>query len=251
MTDKVKILVVDDDPYLLDLLIETLTTIGYEAQGASNAEQALARLGQTEIQLVITDVKMPEMDGLALAARIKADYPGLPIIFISGVFTPSILQKIEGAGFISKPFRIGQLEDMIEKTVASGQEAGKPDSGVILVVDDDDSFRVMLTETLKMSGYRVVNAANAREALSRLDEGGIGAVIADVKMPGMDGIALTTQIKKDRPDIPVILITAYMALGCEPEVSLPADGFLMKPFKIESITALLENLKDAGTPQTR
>ena len=251
MTDKVKILVVDDDPYLLDLLIETLTNIGYDDLGASNAERPLARLGQTEVQLVVTDVKMPEMDGLELAARIKADYPGLPIIFISGVFTPSVLHKIDGVGFISKPFRIGQLEDMIEKTVASGQASGRPDGGVILVVDDDDSFRVMLTETLKMSGYRVVNAADAREALSLLDEGGIGAVIADVKMPGMDGIALTTRIKKDRPDIPVILITAYMALDREPEASQPADGFLMKPFKIESITALLENLKDAGTPQRR
>ena len=68
-------------------------------------------------------------------------------------------------------------------------------------------------------------------------------LIADVNMPFMDGVTLLKQIKKDWPQIPVILITGYFADGEGPlDSSAKADGFLMKPFKIQSITEILKNI---------
>ena len=75
MTENTYILVVDDDPSLLDLLLETLNTIGYNTIGAENGEEALVKLKDHNFHLVITDIKMPGMDGFTLAEHIHENYP--------------------------------------------------------------------------------------------------------------------------------------------------------------------------------
>lgn len=242
MPGKIKILVVDDDPSLLDLLIETLNTIGYDAAGVQSAAEALNRLNEAEFQLVITDIKMPGMDGFALAEKIGQDYSDLPVIFITGVFTSQILEKTVSDRVLAKPFRIGQLESLIKKSLAPRQETSAGGEQ-ILVVDDDDSFRMMLTETLKLSDYSVISANDGEEAMDILSRENISAVITDLKMPGMDGAELARQIKNNWQDIPVVIVTAYLSQDQAIASLEAADGYLMKPFKIESITDLLESLK--------
>jgi DNA-binding NtrC family response regulator len=240
-----RILVVDDDRYLLDLLIETLKSIGYDACGVSNAGEALRTLDTCDFQLVISDIKMPEMDGVAFAEEVKRSHPDLPVIFITGVFNSSIMKESPAVGFLAKPFRIGQMEELIRTVIALARPVGQPaPANQVLVVDDDDTFRTMLMETLKLSGYSVTGAINADEAVGILNRGGIGTVITDVKMPGMDGITLAKYVKKNWPAIPVVLVTGYYPVA-EKQVNTMdyADGFLMKPFRIESITELLESLQ--------
>lgn len=250
MAAEVKILVVDDDPYLLDMLIETLRTIGYDTAGASGAEEALRFLDETPVDLVITDIRMPGMDGVEFARRVKQQQPDLPVIFITGAFNSSILKTIEAEGFLAKPFRIGQIEDLIEDIMSRLAASASPKRGdTILIVDDDDTFRLMLMETLKMSGYKTLGAPGSDEAMTVVDNPAIDAVITDLKMPGMDGITLAGQIKRRRPNLPVIIVTGYIpAEGEHPPAVDAVDGFLMKPFKIESITQLLETIKRRRTP---
>lgn len=246
MADNLRILVVDDDPYLLDLLIETLTSIGYDAVGATNGNEALVELKKSVFGLVITDIKMPEINGLELARIIKNDYPRLPVILITGVFSADILEGSKADGLLTKPFRIGHMEELIARTVAPERLSGNDSSGKVLIVDDDDGFRLMLSETLKLSGYSVIAASDAGQALSRIEKGNIATVITDIKMPGMDGISLARHIRNHFPHIRVILVTAFLSPENQFDENNDADGFLMKPFRVESITDLLENLKDAG-----
>ncbi|MCP4566230.1 MAG: response regulator [FCB group bacterium] len=246
MADNLRILVVDDDPYLLDLLIETLASIGYDAVGATNGDEALAELRKSVFGLVITDIKMPGINGLELAKIIKNDYPRLPVILITGVFSADILNNSDADGLLTKPFRIGHMEELIARTISSERLSGSDSSGKVLVVDDDDGFRLMLSETLKLSGYSVIAASDAGQALSRIRKGNVSTVITDIKMPGMDGISLARHIKNHFPHIRVILVTAFLSPENQFEENNDADGFLMKPFRVESITDLLENLKDAG-----
>jgi DNA-binding NtrC family response regulator len=250
MAADVKILVVDDDPYLLDMLIETLRTIGYDAAGVPSAEEALRFLDATPVDLVITDIRMPGMDGVEFTRLVKQRQPDLPVIFITGAFNSSILKTTEADGFLAKPFRIGQIEELIEDVMSRLPASVSPKRGdTILVVDDDDTFRQMLMETLKVSGYKTLGAAGSAEAMTALDNPAIDAVITDIKMPGMDGITLAGHIKQRRPKLPVILMTGYIpAEGEHPPVVDSVDGFLIKPFKIESITDLLETLKRRRTP---
>ncbi|MEE9442017.1 MAG: response regulator [candidate division Zixibacteria bacterium] len=249
MNDSLAILVVDDDPLLLDLMVETLNTIGYRADGVLSGKEALEYLEDNDVQLLITDIKMPEMDGIELSQQIKNLYPRLPLIFISAAFTPAVLQRIEGEPFLTKPFRISQVEALIKNSLepVSDTKSAKP-ADSILVVDDDDGFRIMLMENLRISGYKVCGVSDARKALERLKRGGINAVITDFKMPGMDGLSLSRYIRQQWPDLPVILVTAYINIDENPEVQFnDADGYLMKPFKIDSITGLLEMIKREKT----
>jgi DNA-binding NtrC family response regulator len=244
MPNDIKILVVDDDPYLLDLLIETLQTIGYDSIAAGGAKEALELLQSTTVHLIITDIKMPGMSGIEFAQVVKKDYPDIPVIFITGVFNSSIVQMNDSAGFLAKPFRIGQLEELIHIAIRkSSDQDSSEDADTILVVDDDNSFRFMLMETLKLAGYSVVGAANGTEALTLLERGGIGTVITDMKMPEVDGISLVKLIKNNWPSIPVIFVTAYIhAEDALMESEVMTDGFLMKPFRMESITKILGEL---------
>ena len=84
-----------------------------------------------------------------------------------------------------------------------------PKAATILVVDDEESIRLLLHEELSDLGYRVLLAADAHEALGRL-EGEIPDLISiDIKMPGMDGIELLRHIRMTHRDLPVVLYTAY------------------------------------------
>lgn len=112
-----RILVVDDDSRLLGLLTDTLETIGYTAEDASSAKEALAKLAESKFHLIISDIKMPEMDGLSLLSRIRENYPGLPVIFITGQPQTDILRSANPEGILSKPFRISNLEDLIEQAL--------------------------------------------------------------------------------------------------------------------------------------
>ncbi len=245
MPEKIKILTVDDDPYLRDLLLETLTAIGYDAIGAESVDDAIQILNNpthANIRLVITDIKMPGKSGLDLSETLAGSHPQLPVIFISGVFSRQIIETARTRPFIEKPFRIALLEQKIEEVLSldiANDDFRKP----VLVVDDDDTFRAMLIETLKLSGYTVVGAADGEGALRMLKSQDFATVITDIRMPGIDGIDLAGEIKNLRPTLPVILMTAYLSAEHEEQARDIADAFLLKPFKIEHITSLLSNLQ--------
>ena len=123
---RAKILVVDDDAALLSLLIDTLSAIGYNATGAGSGARALELLAESAFDLMITDIRMPEMDGLRLRDRVRRLYPEMPVLFVTGVALPDIIAQASPDGVLEKPFRISQIEALIESTLASTPFA--PDS---------------------------------------------------------------------------------------------------------------------------
>jgi two-component system response regulator FlrC len=108
----------------------------------------------------------------------------------------------------------------------------------VLIVEDDASLREALSDTLELAGYKAITAADAEQALAWLDKGRPGLVLSDVQMPGMDGHALLTTLKARRPEIPVILMTAYGQI--ERAVQAIREGaadYLPKPFESERLLA--------------
>jgi CheY-like chemotaxis protein len=93
-----------------------LFTEDYELLAAHNGTTALALLAQRPVALVITDLRMPDMDGVTLAAAIKAHAPQCPIILMTGYPSPEIKQRADAAGveyFLPKPFGIDQLAALV------------------------------------------------------------------------------------------------------------------------------------------
>jgi len=110
----------------------------------------------------------------------------------------------------------------------------------ILVVDDEPSIRELLVKTLSLAEYDVDTAADGNTALSRLRDGGIACdlAIVDLKMPGMDGLMLIRQLKKERPDLPVIIITGFSTeVSAIEAINLGVAGYLTKPFRVPQVLA--------------
>jgi two-component system response regulator FlrC len=108
----------------------------------------------------------------------------------------------------------------------------------ILVVEDDAPLREALADTLDLAGYSVMTAVNAELALALLEQGAPGLVLTDVQMPGMDGHALLRTIKARRPEIPVLLMTAYGQIERAVEAMREgASDYLPKPFEPERLLA--------------
>ncbi len=240
----VKILVVDDDQRLLSLLDDTLTSVGYTTTTALSANQAIHSLSKKVYDLVITDISMPEMDGFELLKKIRKVHAKLPVIFITGTTRQEYVGKADPEGFLAKPFRISNLEELIEKALSGKEVKLEPKLRRVLVIDDDENFREMLIEALKVCDYSAIPAANPKQALEILEGIEVDAVVTDIKMPVMDGVSLTRTIKEKHPNLPVILISAYHAFEkySFDDQNKVADGILQKPFGLELILEMLEKV---------
>ena len=113
--------------------------------------------------------------------------------------------------------------------------------GKVLVVDDEQGMREFLTVLLEKQGHRVTAAADGERALQLVAEQPPDLVISDLRMPNVDGIGLLAGIRKQHPELPVILITAYASSDSAIQaMRLGADDYITKPFRIEEIRLVVE-----------
>ncbi len=109
----------------------------------------------------------------------------------------------------------------------------------ILVVEDDAALREALTDTLRAAGLAVLAAADAPAALRLLERPGIALVITDVQMPGPDGYELLAAVKRRRPDVPVVLMTAYGTVAkAVAAIHGGATDYIVKPFEAQALIDL-------------
>ncbi len=125
-----KVLVVDDEKYILEEISETLTDEGYECFPANSADDALAILrDDPEIALVVTDLKMPGKTGGDLIKEVRAEFDrDIKFIIMSGHGSPTVKTNgvdIKAFPFLRKPLDIGEFLEMVERVAAS--MSGKPD----------------------------------------------------------------------------------------------------------------------------
>ena len=109
----------------------------------------------------------------------------------------------------------------------------------VLVVDDEASIRDILAKTLALAEYEVDTAADATVALDRMRERrNYDLLIADLRMPGMDGLSLIREVKHINPNLPVIIITGFSTESSAIEaVNLGVAGYLTKPFRVPQVLA--------------
>ena len=115
-----RILVVDDDKELADNLVEYLSKLGYQAAPAYGGREALSRFEQGDFQLVITDLKMPEMDGMELLEAVKALDRRVVAMVITGYGTiESAVDAIKKGAYdyIPKPFKMEELEVIVSRAL--------------------------------------------------------------------------------------------------------------------------------------
>lgn len=120
-TSGLEILVVDDDRLVLNVVSEIVSAVGHHPQTAADGNAALLAMSAHRYDLVISDIRMPGMDGFQLAARVRAEYPDTYLILMTGFSSDSTFKeamKLDVDAYLSKPFKSAELIHVLDKIVA-------------------------------------------------------------------------------------------------------------------------------------
>jgi len=115
----------------------------------------------------------------------------------------------------------------------------------ILIVDDEESFRNVLTVILKKEGYEVEGAANGEEGLNKISDSAFDHILCDIRMPQMDGLEFLQEAKKAGVETPIIMMSAYGTIDTAIEaMKLGAYDYISKPFKPDEIILTLKKAEE-------
>jgi excisionase family DNA binding protein len=110
----------------------------------------------------------------------------------------------------------------------------------VLVVDDETTVRELLLKTLELAEYAAEAVADGAAAVERLRAGSYDLLMTDLRMPGMDGLALIREAKRLKPSIAVVIITGFSSEASAIEaVNLGVVGYLTKPFRVSKVLAVV------------
>jgi DNA-binding NtrC family response regulator len=210
---------------------------GVTVDTADSGAAALDRIASQEYDAIVTDIKMPGMDGLALLSEIRARRPDTPILIITGHGEHALaIDALRGGAydFIQKPIdrdrfvaslhrailahalkrRVKNRQLALERCASELEQIAATlgrEEARVLIVDDDPALlqALSLALRLRMGGVTVETADSAAAALDRIAARDYDAIVTDIKMPGMDGLALLAEIRGRRPDTPILIITGH------------------------------------------
>lgn len=224
-----RLVIVDDDPATLEWMSAALGARGHEVRAFTSPREALSQLGEFTPDLIVSDILMPEIDGLTFAKLVRRCH-GTPVMFVSVAKREAEAVLAAAVGYVQKPATIGDVREAVERVL--GREAA---DNTILIVEDDSDVREIYRSFLEPR-FVVLEAADGREALAVLRSRAVDLVIADVHMPVMNGAELVRHMRADRAlaRMPVIVQTCdQTAIGAPVwrELSVaqvvPKDRFLM------------------------
>jgi len=244
---KKTILIVDDEQDIRDVIKITLAEDGFKVLEAANGKAAIESAKQKKPDLIIMDIMMPGIDGLAASKIIKEDpeTANIPIIILSAFLSEEKNKYVQGiAGFISKPFKpedlIAEIQDILKET----DRAIK--SSHILIVDDDPDILDIITLSLKGNGFATDTAGDGEEALRKIDASVPSLIILDIEMPKMNGFELIKNLKQNSKfkHIPIVILTGTHITEEDRRhgLTLGASKYLTKPFSIESLIDEIEGM---------
>ena len=117
-----RVLIVDDEADFRRLVKEALPS--FIVVEAGDGKEALELVQEEELDLVITDIRMPNMDGFGLLDNLRSQYPQLPVLAVSGYLEADEARERDFDGFVDKPISLQQLRDLVEQIVAQQQSDG-------------------------------------------------------------------------------------------------------------------------------
>ena len=200
------ILVVDDDPAVLDLLSRNLAREGYAVRTAANGGAALALARELHPRLITLDVMMPSMDGWSVLTALKADAAtrDIPVVMISIVDDKQLGFALGAADYLTKPIDRDRLAELLAKHAPRDTERRA------LVIDDLPDNRSMLRHALEREGWRVAEAENGRTGLGLFADQKPSLILLDLMMPVMDGFEFLRELRSrdDGRAVPVVVVTA-------------------------------------------
>lgn len=253
----IRMLLVDDEEEFLLATSQALGRRGFEVTAAPNGVTALDKVAAEPFDVVVLDVKMPDISGLEVFNQIRARLPHIPVILLTGhpsiddAFTTS---KQGIADYLSKPVDLDELARKARHAVS--EWAGKSHSEVdvadaeaiadritVMIVDDETELLDSLQRIFARRKIRTITAESGAKALALLQQEPIDVMVLDVKMPGMDGLEVLRRVKDKHPAVQVILLSGHPSVEAALEgVRLGASEYLKKPADIDELIAAIARL---------
>jgi CheY-like chemotaxis protein len=201
-----RVLVIEDDPALTTLLAESLVLDGLHVESAPTGELGLERALADPPAVIVLDVGLPgELDGWQVLVRLKTSEATahVPVVVCTALEERGTAVTLGAADFVAKPFTPDQLRDTVARYLPL-------ERGSVLVVDDDETLRRLVVETLARDGRELREAADGVEALAMIAERAPDLLVLDLLMPGLDGFGVLERLL-ERPEtrrLPVVVLTA-------------------------------------------
>lgn len=235
MAEHLRILVVDDDRLMAKTLVDILHIKGYQAEAAYSGPEALTKLKARAFNCMLTDVRMPDMNGVELYQAVKEIWPELPVVLMTAYAADELIEKglIEGAiAALTKPLDINSLLSFF---AALRRERS------IVIVDDDLDFCQSLGSILRLRGFTVKEVTDPQRFWESIEPDS-QIVLLDMRFNRINGLDILQQLRTQFPRLPVILVTGYreeMYSAIQRALEIKAYTCLYKPLQIEQLLQVL------------
>ena len=240
MKETLRILVVDDDRRMTKTLKDIFEVKGYQVEEAHSGPEALDRLERADFDCVLSDIKMPEVNGVELYRAIKAKRPDLPVVLMTAYSADLLIREGLEEGVVAaltKPLDINQVLSFF--SLLRKEQS-------VVIVDDDPEFGKTLAAILEARGFRVTHLADARDVMEKIESDVQVVVVLDMKLNEANGLDVLKSIRQRHPDMPMVLVTGYreeMVPAVEAALKISAHTCLYKPFEIEELLQVLTEVR--------
>jgi len=247
-----RVLIVDDDRDVREVLVETFRLAGFDVLAAANGLEALLYVKRERPDAVVLDLMMPRLGGVEALKRIRSYNPGIRVLVVTGNIDPELQRQATAAGaaaVFTKPVPAATLVSALAGApppppapvaAVPAPEAGAA-TGRVLVVDDNAEVRMMLEDALTALGYRTRTVADGAAAVRAVIDESPDVVLLDVYMPGLSGVGALPTIVALAPHAKVIMISgAANEDVLKRSLAFGAHDYVTKPFEISSLSRALE-----------
>ena len=266
---KTKILIIEDEESLVDLLSAKLSKEGYEVESALDGEAGFQNIKKWKPELILLDIVMPKMDGYEVLESMKEENIKIPVIIISNSGQPVEIEKTKKLGAVDHLIKtefspldvLNKVRDCIdnggvpkenkaneEVLIGKENEKAKKVGVKVLLVEDDSFLREICSKKLTKEGYTVHEAIDGEQAMVGVEKVKPDIILLDIILPAIDGFQILSQIKshsnKDIVNIPVIMLSN---LGQDDDIKkamdMGANDYLVKAhFTTEEIVSKIKSI---------
>lgn len=240
------VLVVDDDELIREKITDELERKYLKIYEAADGNTALEVFDEKDIDIILLDIKLPDMDGIDILKGVTEEDPDCEVIVITGYGNQDLAINSLRHGaidYIEKPIDMEQFKASLGRAEEKlSQEKELSYEETILVVDDEEDIVRRLSRALEREGYEVFGTQTGKDGLEIIRENKIEVIIADYRLGDMDGLELLREANNLYEDIEGIIITGY---GNE-EIAIEAlragaVDYLTKPLNLDELLISVEN----------
>ncbi|WP_407427768.1 two-component regulator propeller domain-containing protein [Arcticibacter sp.] len=253
-----KILILDDNTTNLKVLTLQLRQWNLDVDDFQTVSDALSAINSGAHDMIITDMQMPEHDGINFALSVKKQIPSIPILLLTSIGNESAKNFPDlFCEVLTKPVKQRILARVVQKHLLGGDtpiDSKKQGSLLdnsfskkyamdILVAEDNQINQMLINRILHKLGYNPVIVGSGLEVLEIMEKKNFHLILMDVQMPGLDGLATTMKIRsRDEIVQPVIIALTASAMKEDKDACMVAgmDDHISKPINIPELVELLE-----------